>query len=342
MMTSSDRRRLRGLAVLAALSLAATCPKEAAAQSAAGGTPSAADLESARELYKEAKELRQKGDLRGALERFKAAHQYGQTPVTGLELGRTHMELGELIEAREVLLGVGRIKVAADETEKSAAARTEAAELAEKLRPRIATVVVKLANVGPGAQPQVLVDGAPIPVVSSGAMRKVNPGTHAVVAKVGAREEKREVAVAEAETKEVSLDLGGATGEAPTGGDGGGAATEPGSGRSISPVTWAGLGLGVAGLGVGAVTGILALGKASDVEAACQGTRCPPSAADTVDSGRSLATISTVGFAVGVVGVGVAAVGFFVLSPKGTSAPKAGLRVVPVVAHDRIGLSGTF
>src|SRR5688572_2041922 len=99
--------------------------------------PSAADLESARELYKEGKELRTKGDLKGALEKFKAAHAYGGTPVTGVELGKTHMQLGELVEAREILLSVGRMKVQPDETEKSTAARTEAAELAEQIKPKI-------------------------------------------------------------------------------------------------------------------------------------------------------------------------------------------------------------
>ena len=346
MTTSSDRRgtrrAARGFAIAAALAVTSLAPRDAAAQGSPAAQPSAADLESARELFKEARELRQKGDLRGALERFKAAHQYGQTPVTGLELGRTHMDLGELLEARETLLGVARIKVAADETEKSVGARAEAAELAEKLRPRIPTVVVKVTNLGPGAQPQIQIDGAALPVVSGGAIRKVDPGMHAVVVKVGAREEKREVAVAEGETKEVSLDLGGATGGPAGGTEGSASSSAATGGPSISPIVWAGLGLGAAGLGVGTVTGILALGKASEVDRACEGTRCPPSAKDTVDGGRSLATVSTVGFAVGVVGVGVAAVGWFVLSSKGTTTPKSGLRVAPVVAHDGVGLAGTF
>lgn len=336
-MTTSSERRARVVATLASLVML-----HAGSALAQGGQPSAADLESARELYKEARELRQKGDLRRALERFKAAHAYGQTPVTGLELGRAHMDLGELIEAREAFLGVARIRVAADETEKSAAARTEAAELAEKVRPRIPTLTVKVTGLAPDAQPQIFVDGAALPVVSQGSIRKVNPGQHVVVAKLGMREEKREAQLAEGETKEVVLDLTGAVAEpaggATSGSTGGG--TNASGGRAISPVTWIGAGLAVAGLGTGAVTGILALGKAGDVSDACVGTRCPPSAKSTVDSGRTLATISTVGFAVGIAGAGLAAVGYFVLS--GEKTPKPTARVVPVIGPASVGVVGRF
>src|SRR5438874_1930474 len=107
MTTSSSAVARRAFAAIALAALVAV-PAVSFGQPAA--QPSAADLESARELYKEAKALRDKGDLRGALEKFKQAHAYGQTPVTGLELGRTHMQLGELVEAREVFLSVARMK----------------------------------------------------------------------------------------------------------------------------------------------------------------------------------------------------------------------------------------
>jgi hypothetical protein len=342
----------------ASLALAAglLVPRAASAQAAPGTAPSAADLESARELFKEARELRQKGDSKTALERFKAAHAYGQTPVTGLELGRTHMELGELVEAREIFLGVGRLKIASDETEKSASARTEAAELAEKVRPRIPTIMVKLTSVAPDAHPVVLVDGAPIPVVSNGAVRKVNPGAHVVVVRPGGAaaganggtagapggpEERRDVVLAEGESKDLVVDLAGSSAAAHDAGSGDAGASGQ---RKISPLTWVGLGLGVAGLGTGAVAGVIALGKASDVTKACTGTRCPPSAKNTVDGGRTAATISTVGFAAGLAGVGLAAVGWFVLSPRTTQpgARARGLQVIPVVARDGVGLAGAF
>jgi hypothetical protein len=275
--------------------------------------PTAADLESARELYRDGKELRQKGDLRGALERFKAAHGYGQTPVTGVELGKTHMQLGELVEAREVFLSIARLKVASDETEKSAQARTEAAELAEQIRGKIPTVVVKISGTPPSAEPSVMIDGASVPVVSLSSIRKVNPGEHAVAVRVGTHEEKRNVTVAEGESKDVAVDFTGVPQEA-----------TPSSSASIHPVTYAGAGLAAAGLAVGAITGILALGKAGSVDDACNGLSCPPSAKGDVDDGRTFGTISTIGFGAAAAGIVLAAVGLFVLRPKSTAVTPRG------------------
>jgi hypothetical protein len=108
----------------------------------------------------------------------------------------------------------------------------------------------------------------------------------------------------------------------------------------ISPLVWAGLGVGVVGLGVGTVTGILALGKSSTVKNECSGTTCPLSAKNDVDSGRTVATISTIGFVVGGVGAAVAAVGFFVFSPPAKAGTRKG--VSPVVGARWIGLDGAF
>src|SRR5260221_7276029 len=118
-MTSSE-----GAALVLALAVTFGSPM-ALAQS---HTPTAQELETARSLYKEGKALRARGDLRGALEKLRAAHALGNTPVTGIELARTYATAGKLVDAREVCLGIARTAVASDETEKSAEARAEAAK----------------------------------------------------------------------------------------------------------------------------------------------------------------------------------------------------------------------
>jgi hypothetical protein len=166
----------------------------------------AADMETARALFHEGKELRAKGDLRGALEKLRAAHAAGRTPITGLELARTHELLRELVEAREVALDVARIRVAPDETERSTEARAEAATLAEELRARIPDVTVHVTGVPDGAVPDVTIDGRPMPPPLVGEPFKLDPGTHdvAVLTKDGASSQAT-VTVAERESKQVTI-----------------------------------------------------------------------------------------------------------------------------------------
>lgn len=336
MTTSSkvrSRRRRACFAVIACLLAIPTTTLAQPAQPAQPG-PSAGDLESARELFKEGREARQSGDLRRALDRFKAAHAYGQTPVTGLELGRTHVQLGELVEGREVLLSVARIKVQSDETEKSGAARTEAADLAEEVKKRIPTVSVNLSGIAADASVQLTIDGAVVPVVGLTGIRKTNPGKHVIVARAGSREETRTIDLAEGKSQDVAISLAGR--EAPVSPANVQSELKP-SGRSIGTVTWVGLGVGGAGIVVGTIGGIIALGKKSAVDKACSGIHCPVGTKDDVSAGRTAAAISTVGFAIGAAGVITAAVGYFVLSRPSTPAG-AQLGIAPFVTANAFGI----
>jgi hypothetical protein len=163
-------------------------------------------METARALFHEGKELRAHGDLRGALEKLRAAHAAGRTPITGLELARTHELLQELVEAREVALDVARIRVAPDETERSVEARAEAAMLAEDLRARIPDVTVHVTGVPAGVVADVTIDGRPVPPALVGEPFKVDPGTHgvAVLTKEGTSSQAT-VTLAERESKEVTI-----------------------------------------------------------------------------------------------------------------------------------------
>lgn len=256
---------------------------------------SASDFESARELYKQGKDLRAAGDIKGALEKFKAGHALGQTPVTGLELGRAHMDLAQLLEAREVFLSIARLPVQPDEGEKSAGARTEAAQLADQLRPRIPTLTVKVSGMAPGSSPVVTVDGVTIPVAALGTPRKLNPGSHEVTAKsTGASEEHATIELKEGESKELPLTLKSSGFVEPpppvTNSD----AADKGGAKKTNVLVYIGFGVGAVGVAVGTVTGIMALSKASTVNSACTGTVCPVSARSDVTSGRTLGTISTI------------------------------------------------
>jgi hypothetical protein len=71
----------------------------------------------------------------------------------------------------------------------------------------------------------------------------------------------------------------------------------------------------------------------------CVDGKCPTSASGDVDSVNSLRTISTVGFAVGVVGLG-AGVALLLAAPPSSESEKAAVR--PWVGLGAAGMAGRF
>lgn len=300
---------------------------------AIGAGPSAADLESARALFKEGRELKAAGKLKEAIEKLKAAHALGRTPVTGIELARAQLDAGHLVEAREVALDVARIPVAADETDKSAQAREAAAELAERLKPRIPTLVTKIVTVTKSSADLLLaLDGTPVPAAAISAPLKVNPGTHELRAHYeGGDEVRATVVILEGETKSVELappppKVTVRPGGAPT--------------KSMAP-TWIAFAVAGAGVAVGTITGLVTLSDSKDLENACKPSNgryvCPQSMYGKLDEASILGTVSTVGFIV----AGAAAafgLGWWLFAPD----PKAKTTINPEIGLGTVGLRGTF
>jgi hypothetical protein len=198
-----------------------------ASPAVARAAPSAADRESARVAFTAANKLRDAGDVRGALEKYKAAYALAPTPVTALEVGRAEKDLGQLVEAREVLLHVESMPASSAESPKARAARREAAALAAKIAQRIPKLVLSV--VGPAGAAAITVDGATIPREALSVPRSLDPGIHVVLAVAGGRTVQRSVELREGETREVSLDVtslaprgGGVVGSAPAAPAGGG------------------------------------------------------------------------------------------------------------------------
>lgn len=345
-MTSSEhRRRPLPLLVFAAVLALST------SSFAQSGVPTAADLESARALFKQGKELRAQGQPEAALEKFKAAHAYGQTPITGLELGRTHYQLKHYIDAREVLLAVGYLKIAADETANSAKARLEAKELAAEILPLLASVE---ARVGKAPGTKVTIDGAEVPVISGVVERTVDPGEHEIVVHVdGNADVSQTIRVVDGEHKVVDLAPQVPVSAAPppvvavtpTPAPVETVAADPGT---LSPLVYIGFGTAAAGAIVGGITGAMALsasGKADELCGAGSSHECESSAArDAAEAkrkdGQTLATVSTVSFVI--VGVGAAAgiVGLFL--PRSTAKPNGNATLTPVFGLGYAGLGGRF
>lgn len=175
-MTASSRR------LALALALACTTPTLARAEPPAA-PPTEAQVEAARALYRDARELHKQGRLKEAIEKALEAYRTAATPVTALEAGSLLVEAGRFVEARDLLRAVALLPVSPRESEKGREARQQAAQLAASLDARIPKIAV--AERPRGAD--VLLDGKPLAQGDSNAWQGVDPGPHTIVVRVGER-----------------------------------------------------------------------------------------------------------------------------------------------------------
>jgi len=338
-MTSSSR-----VALLLGLGLVAIAPcRRAAAQAS---LPSAQELETARWLYKQGKELRASGDLRGALEKFQAAHALGNTPVTGIELARTYVMVGRIVEAREVCLHIARMPVASDETEKSAEARTEAFRLADDLKPRIPTLVVKIGGLAAGEIAHVSIDGAVVPEAAMNEPQKVNPGKHSVVARAGegpsAREAGGAAEVAEGGSAEIELTMPAPVPVASPPSPSPPASPARPVSDSLPPVAKVGFVTVLASGGAGVVAGLVAMSKRSQLNSACNHKLCDDSRGGTDDLAAAYAWATAANVAFGVAGAGLVAAVAGLLSWDRPAQQQGGAGVTPWIGPGTAGIHGRF
>lgn len=316
--------------------------------SVAHAEPSLSDRETARAAMDEGDAKRDKGDLKGALKSYQAADAIMNVPTTGIEVARTQAALGMLLEARETLAKILRAPPKPGEPPAFANARKAAETLNGELTTRIPSVTVVVQNADPGSPAQITFDGETVPPAAAAAPRKVNPGKHTIVAKSGSNEKSEDVTVAEKEAKTVTIDLAKKI-VAPPPVDEPTPTTSSGGSSTWKIVMWSGFAVGAVGVGVGSVTGIMAFGKTSDVEATCPTpTTCPRDQQSALDSARSMGTVSTIAFILGGAGIGVGVLGL-VMSNKAagdttppSSAATAKVRVRPELGPTWAGLSGTF
>ena len=306
------------------------------AGSAAFAQRSATDIESARQLYNQGVQLRDLGDLKGALEKLKAAHALGNTPITGVELCKTHAALAQPVEAREVCLGVGRIPPLSGETSRSQDARNEAQKIAEEQKSKMATVRLHITGVPAGREATVTVDGALVPAAALGEARAVNPGRHDLTAKIGRGAESRSsFDLAPGETKEITLPVQAPPVEAEP------VSTLPPPGQPAKPppphrsngLQTAGFVVAGVGIGIGSVAGLVAISGKSDLDKACTNKQCGTDQHDKLDSAKTWGNVSTVFFVVGGVGLLVGLYATFTAPKSAAQAPAS--RSLALVEDDR-------
>jgi len=331
-------------AVLASLAIAAASPAYAQEE------PNAGDVAAARALGQEGVKLADAGNCTEAVDRLARAEKLFHAPTTLARLGECQVALGKLVEGTESLNRVAREPLPANAPAAFQAAQERAKKILAEAKPRIGKLRITV-SAPADAQLTVRLDGELVPLASLDTNRPTDPGEHVIEASApGHLRAHTKVKLADGGYDAVALTLepdpnaprSAAATAAPA------TSTAPASSRQSSEAAAAGsrapayvaLGVGIVGLGVGAVTGILALGKKSDLDDACPSSRCAPEHQSTIDSGQTLGTISTVGFGVGIVGVALGTVLLVTSSSSRTTATTPAAH--PWIGVGGAGLRGSF
>ncbi|HEU4412050.1 MAG TPA: hypothetical protein VFS43_42810 [Polyangiaceae bacterium] len=326
------RRRALGLALAFA---ALGPPSRALAQS---------DAALAEDLFRRGRTLMGQNRVAEACAKFTDSHRLDPKLGTLLNLAVCHEKEGKTASAWAEFVEAASQASRSGQSERSRFARTKAQELEKRL------VRVEFRVDAPAAEQTVSLGPKPIPSSAWGVPIPVDPGTYAVSASAPHKITwKGELVVPEKSTAAVPFAVPALADEppapppppptataAPT-------APEPeppsGGGNWRLPAGLVAGGVGLAGLAVGTVFGLRTLAKESDADEECEGRYCSTRGLELHDESRRAATVSTVGFAAGVVGLGLGT--YFLLSSGGRApgAPKAGaLEWAPHLSRQGLGL----
>ena len=301
---------------------------------------SASDRETARSLMDQGDDLRSKGDLKGALVRFKAANDIMHVPTTALEVARTQIALGQLVEARDMLAQIMSSAPTPREPAQFKDARVEAQKLDATLEARVPSLTVTVNGAAEGASVSLSVDGVAVPAAVIGLPRRLDAGHHVLVATTSTQEGRAEIDIAEGEKKDVSITLATVSKpvvekplveEKPE--------PPPEAHRSyVVPIVL--FGIGGASLIAGGITGAMELSQTSSLSSTCSNKVCPPSQYGALDSANALATVSTIAFIAGGVFVAGGVIALLVGKPSAPAATQA--HVEPWFGFGSAGVRGSF
>ncbi|APR87726.1 hypothetical protein A7982_13075 [Minicystis rosea] len=302
------RRLLSGMVMVGVAALA----MNAAAQ--------APDKAAADALFKDGRVAFDKGDFATACPKFAASLKADPAPGTLLNLAVCESRLGQLTSARSHLKElVSRLPPKDDRL-------AFALDLIQKLEARLPQITLTLA---PGAPPDTVVKlsgGAPLAL---GAVTLLDPGEHDLVITAADRQDAQlHLKLAEGQRETLTVAPGAAKTAAVSAPPPPPAVNE--GARLRRTLGIAAGGLGVAGLGIAAVSGGLLVGMKSDLDAHCPNKRCDAEGLRLYDKAKStpLLPLNTAGWIIGIAGIGAGAV--LIATSFGKSADKqTGMRLVP-------------
>jgi hypothetical protein len=292
-------------------------------------------------LFEQARAEMAEGRYESACKKLRESDKLDPAVGTKFNLAECEQKQGRTATAWELFKAVEQALDAADDRYPIAKQRREALEA---VVPRLEIVLAQDAPAGT----TVRVGQAELTAAALAVPLPLDPGSHElVVSAPGHAAQTFTIVLEPGKVSEIEVAPGGprskagalpetsgsAAGQSRVADRGGAPATHT---RTVGYVA---AGVGGLGLVIGTVSGLMALGKKRVAEDNCSDELrlCNQTGKDANDTGRTLATVSTIGFAVGVVGVGVGA--YFILAggegsqsdtalAAGVSGTSAGLSLV--------------
>jgi hypothetical protein len=297
------------------------------------------DLEkraAAQALFEDGRRLTGEGKHAQACPKFAESNKLDPAIGTLFYLAECFENTGKLASAWTLYVDVADQARAAGQADRATFARTRA----EALRPRLSRLTIVVSDAArstPGLKVQR--DGVAVGQAQWGTTIPVDAGKHVVVATAPSRRKFEATIEVKAEGEDLSVTVPALVDPttAPEVGPAAAPPLAPTSGApeappdqpppsGTSPLRTAGFvvgGVGVAGIVIGTVAGIVAMGAQSDSDEHCDSDdACDPTGLTLRDDAISAATVSTVAFVVGGVALGAGVV--LVLASPRKDAPGAG------------------
>lgn len=334
---SMSTRSHRSMTLLAAAALAGLL-----AASPAGAADELEDKAAAQALFEEGKRLMTEGRYAEACARLEESQALDKGMGTQFHLASCYEATGRTASAWALFLEVAAAARAAGMQEREDLARRRAADL----EPRLARLTI-VAPDDPATGLVIERDGVPVGRGQWGTSVPVDPGEHTITAAAPGRKPWRTLVRVPDESTVIAVpELAAAPRPA--------APREPprpapppvrAAVHGLRPVQVAGLvggGLGIAGLGAGAVLGLLAQSKLDASAEHCAGDLCKPAGAELRARALDLGNGATAAFIAGGALVAGGVTLILVGRPADSAAPpdrRGSLHVAPTVGAGQLGLS---
>lgn len=314
---------------------------------------SADELKAARELFQEAYKDEQEKRFEAALDKFQRVARVRESAAVRYRIASVLESMNRLRAARDAFraLAASKPSLAANEQEIA----TSAADRANALDKRIPSLTLTLDG-KPPADLKVSIDGAEVPTAALAGPQPLEPGEHVITASgTGVTPFESRVKLSEGGAVALTVPVGGRAGpvEPPPGG--GPSAPSRGGDKTLAIVA---LGAGGVLLVTSAVLLAVREGDISDLDEACPGGACPSSRRTELESTRDQAsTFGPLGITAGILGLGAAGLGVYLLArrdggappaatgartPARVAAPRLELVAAPLAGGGAMGVHGTF